>query len=61
VLASFLSAQATDACNNYRRSATGNSVTDEIHDDLRDGWMVTDVYRAYAQTRETARAGPGLV
>jgi hypothetical protein len=29
---------------------------DEIHDGLRDGWMATDVYRAYARSRETDRA-----
>ena len=29
---------------------------DLIHDGLRDGWMATDVYRAYAQNRETDRA-----
>jgi len=28
---------------------------DEIHDELRDGWMATDVYRSYAQYLETAR------
>jgi len=28
----------------------------EIHDELRDGWMATDVYRAYARTREAGRA-----
>src|SRR5664280_2313273 len=29
---------------------------DLIHDGLRDGWMATDVYRAYARKRKTARA-----
>jgi hypothetical protein len=28
---------------------------EEIHDGLRDGWMATDVYRAYEQNRETDR------
>ena len=29
---------------------------DLIHDGLRDGWMATDVYRAYAQNINSARA-----